>query len=95
MRFSKKEKLSPRYVGPYQIVRHFDNVAYKLDLPSNLALVHPVFHESLLKKYFGDLTSNVNLESISVNEKISYKEVPVEILERQIHKVKKHCWWVC
>ncbi|WMV25318.1 hypothetical protein MTR67_018703 [Solanum verrucosum] len=88
MRFGKKEKLSPRYVEPYQIVRHFDNVDYKLDFPSNLALVHPVFHESLLKKCIGDLASIVTLESISVNERISYNEVPVEILERQVRKLK-------
>ncbi|WMV08991.1 hypothetical protein MTR67_002376 [Solanum verrucosum] len=86
MRFGKKEKLSPIYVGPYQILRRIGKVAYELELPNELALVHPVFHVSLLKKYVGDLTSIVPLEGLGVNENHSYEEVPVEILDRQVKK---------
>ncbi|WMV24807.1 hypothetical protein MTR67_018192 [Solanum verrucosum] len=50
MRFHKKGKLSPRYVGPHQILRSIGKVAYELDLPNELASVHPVFHVSMLKK---------------------------------------------
>lgn len=49
-RFGKKGKLSLRYVGPYKILSHFGRVAYELELPTDLASVHPVFHVSLLKK---------------------------------------------
>ncbi|KAF3667545.1 hypothetical protein FXO37_09980 [Capsicum annuum] len=49
-RFGKKRKLSPRYVSPYRILNRFGKVAYELELPSDLASVHPVFHVSLLKK---------------------------------------------
>ena len=54
MRFSKKGNLSPCYVSPYQIFRHAGNVSYELDLPNELASVHPVFHVSMLKKCVGD-----------------------------------------
>ena len=48
MRFGKKGKLSPRYIGPYRIVKRVGNVAYELELPQELAVVHPVFHISIL-----------------------------------------------
>ena len=44
MRFDNKGKLSPRYVGPYKILKRIDKVAYELELPAKLAAVHPVFH---------------------------------------------------
>ncbi|WMV57889.1 hypothetical protein MTR67_051274 [Solanum verrucosum] len=53
MRFGKKGKLSSRYVGPYIILKRVDNVAYELELPVELAVVHPVFHICLLKKCVG------------------------------------------
>ena len=54
MRFVKKEKLSPRYIGPYRLSKKVGNVAYELELPQELAAVHPVFHVSMLKKCLGD-----------------------------------------
>ena len=56
MRFGKKGKLSPRYIGPYEIVRKIGKVAYELDLPPDLESVHPVFHVSMLRKCVGDPT---------------------------------------
>ena len=44
IRFGKKGKLSPRYVCPYKILKRIDKVAYQLELPAELAAVHPVFH---------------------------------------------------
>ncbi|WMV25446.1 hypothetical protein MTR67_018831 [Solanum verrucosum] len=64
MRFGKKGKLNPRYVGPYKILKRAGKVAYELELPSELAAVNPVFHISLLKKCVGDPTSIVPLESV-------------------------------
>ncbi|WMV09133.1 hypothetical protein MTR67_002518 [Solanum verrucosum] len=63
IRFGKKGKLSPRYVGPYRILKRVGNVAYELELPAQLATVHPIFHISLLKKCVDDLASIVTLKS--------------------------------
>ena len=82
MRFGKKGKLSPRYVGPYRILKRIGKVAYELELPADLAAVHLVFHISLLKKCVGDPASIVPLESVAVTDSLSYEDVPVEILDR-------------
>ncbi|WMV32992.1 hypothetical protein MTR67_026377 [Solanum verrucosum] len=88
MRFGKKGKLSSRYVGPYLILRRLGKVAYELELPNELASVHPVFHVSMLKKCVGDPTSIVPLEGLGVKENLSYEEVPIEILDRQVKKLR-------
>ncbi|WMV59546.1 hypothetical protein MTR67_052931 [Solanum verrucosum] len=88
MRFGKKGKLSPRYVGPYPILKCIGKVAYEVDLTNELAPVHPMFHVSMLKKCIGDLVSILPLENLGVNENLSYEEVPVEILDRQVRKLK-------
>ena len=54
MRFNKKGKLSPRYVGPYDVLQKVGKVAYEMRLPSGLASIHPVFHVFMLKKCIGD-----------------------------------------
>ncbi|XP_069154493.1 uncharacterized protein [Solanum lycopersicum] len=87
MRFGKKGKLSPRYVGPYKILKRIDKVAYELELPSKLASLQPVFHISLLKKYVGDPASIVPLESVAVKDSLSYEDVPVEILDCQVRRL--------
>ena len=88
VRFGKKGKLSPRYVGPYQIVKRVGSVAYELDLPLEMSMVHPVFHVSMLRKCLGDPSSIVPLEVVNVEENLSYEEVPVEILDRQVKRLR-------
>ncbi|KAK4733652.1 hypothetical protein R3W88_007913 [Solanum pinnatisectum] len=75
-------------MGPYYILRRVGNVSYVLDLPNVLASVHPIFHVSMLKKCVGDPTSIVSLEGLGVKENISYEEVSVEILDRQVKKLR-------
>ncbi|WMV13387.1 hypothetical protein MTR67_006772 [Solanum verrucosum] len=88
MWFGKKGKLGPRYVGPYQILRRVGKVAYELDFPNELASVHSVFHVSILKKCVGDPTSIISLDGLRVKENFSYEEVSVEILYRQVKKLR-------
>ena len=54
MRLCKKGKLSPRYIGPYIISKRIGNVAYELEQPQELVVVHLVFHISMLKKFMGN-----------------------------------------
>src|SRR5687767_9069646 len=89
MRFGKKGKLSPRYIGPYKILRRVGKVAYELDLPNDLAMVHPVFHVSLLRKFISDKNTIVPLQDVTIEENLSYEEVPVEILDRQVKRLRK------
>ncbi|XP_070025917.1 uncharacterized protein [Nicotiana sylvestris] len=88
MRFGKKGKLSPRYVGPYKIIHRIGRVAYELDLPSELEAVHPVFHVSMLWKCIGDPSRITPIEDIHIAEDLSYAEVPVAILDRQVRKLR-------
>ena len=54
VRFGKKGKLSPLFVGPYEIFKRIGKVAYELKIPSELTSVHPIFHVSMLKKCIDD-----------------------------------------
>ncbi|XP_049381257.1 uncharacterized protein LOC125845768 [Solanum stenotomum] len=83
MRFGKKRKLSPRYIGPYKILKRVGKVAYELEFLAELAVVHPDFHISSLKKFVGDPASIVLLESVDVKDNLTYEDVPVDILDRQ------------
>ena len=88
MRFGKKVKLIPRYVGPYKILKRIDKVAYELELPVELAAVHPVFHISLLKKCVGNPASIEPLESVAVKDSLSYEDVPVEIIDHPVRRLR-------
>ncbi|WMV46613.1 hypothetical protein MTR67_039998 [Solanum verrucosum] len=88
MRFGKKGKLSPRYIGPYRISKRIDNVAYELELLPELAAVHLVFHISLLKKCMGDPSLIIPNKKIGIKDSLSYEEVPVKILDRQVCKLR-------
>ncbi|XP_070017786.1 uncharacterized protein [Nicotiana sylvestris] len=85
MRFSKKGKLSLRYVGPYRIIQSVGQVEYKLELPPEMSLVHLVFHVSMLKMVVGDPSTIVPVETIEVNEELSYVDVP---LAKQVRKLR-------
>ena len=63
-------------------------MAYKLELPVELAAVHPVFHISLLKKCVGDPTFIMPLESVALKDSLSYEDVLVEILDCQVRRLR-------
>ncbi|WMV19547.1 hypothetical protein MTR67_012932 [Solanum verrucosum] len=88
MRFGKKGKLSPWYVGPYRISKRIDKIAYELELPQELAAVHPVFHVSMLKKCMSDPSLIIPTEDIGIKDSLSYEEIHVQILDRQVRKLK-------
>ncbi|WMV09447.1 hypothetical protein MTR67_002832 [Solanum verrucosum] len=88
MRFGKNGKRSPRYIGPYRISKRIGNVAYELKLPQELAVIYPVFHISMLKKCMGDLSLIIPTEDISIKDILSYEEIPIQILDRQVRKLR-------
>ncbi|GKB80606.1 reverse transcriptase domain-containing protein [Tanacetum coccineum] len=82
VRFGKKGKLAPRFVGPFEIIEKVSPVAYRLDLHEELNDVHDTFHVSNLKKCLVDPTLQVPLDEIRVDAKLNFIEKPVEILKR-------------
>ena len=87
-RFGIKGKLAPRYVGPLKIIGKRGDLAYQLELPSNFANVHDVFHVSQLCKCFKTPDRTVNFEDIDFQEDMSYREHPVAILEEAERKTR-------
>ena len=76
-RFGKKGKLSPRYIGPFEILDRVGDGAYRL------VEVHNVFHVSMLRKYYPDLTHVISYEPLELKEDILYVERPIRILDRK------------
>lgn len=62
-------------------------MAYRLDLPLDMSSIHPVFHESILKRLLGDPNTIVPLEGVGVQENLTYKKVSIEILDRQMKRL--------
>ncbi|KAJ0788379.1 putative nucleotidyltransferase, Ribonuclease H [Helianthus annuus] len=89
VRFGKKGKLAPRYVGPFKILERIGKVAYRLDLPEGLSNVHPVFHVSNLKKCLADEGLHVPLEDLQVNETLHFVEKPVEIMDQGTKQLRR------
>ena len=83
MRFEEKEKLSPRYIGAYEILEKVGDLAYCLALPPNLSSVHDVFHMSMLRKYMHVPSHILEFEPLEVREDLTYEEKSVEILDRR------------
>ena len=64
--FSKRGKLSPRYIGPFEILSRVGSSAYQLALPSALPAVHNVFHVSMLRKYVPDESHVLDFTELGV-----------------------------
>jgi hypothetical protein len=80
-RFKVKGKLSPRFIGPFQILKRVGEVAYQLELPDHLADVHDVFHVSQLKKCLRVPEEQLPMEKLSVQDDLTYTKYPIKILD--------------
>ncbi|KAD5507566.1 hypothetical protein E3N88_15269 [Mikania micrantha] len=89
VRFGKKGKLAPRYVGPFKILDRIGKVSYKLELPPELSNVHPTFHVSNLRKCLADQDLQVPLDDIHVDDTMHFVEKPVEIMDSEVKKLKR------
>ena len=83
MRFEKKEKLSPRFIGPFEILERVGDLAYRLALPPNFSSVHNVFHVSMLSKYIFYPTHVLSYDPLEIREDLTYEEQPERILQRE------------
>ncbi|KAL0561203.1 hypothetical protein IC582_001624 [Cucumis melo] len=88
LRFERRGKLSPRFVGPFEILELIGPVAYRLALPPSLSTVHDVFHVSMLRKYVPDPSHVVDYEPLEIDENLSYVEQPVEVLAREVKTLR-------
>ncbi|CAN6707881.1 unnamed protein product [Malus baccata var. baccata] len=79
-RFGRKGKLSPRYIGPFEVLERVGEVAYHLALPPELSHIHQVFHVSSLWRYRSDPSQVISYEPIQVKENLTYEECPIEII---------------
>ncbi|GJY44357.1 putative reverse transcriptase domain-containing protein [Tanacetum coccineum] len=89
VRFGKRGKLNPRYVGPFKVIERVGEVAYKLELPEELSRVHNTFHVSNLKKCHADEPLAVPLDGLNLDDKLHFVEEPVEIVGREVKRLKQ------
>ncbi|XP_071719004.1 uncharacterized protein [Rutidosis leptorrhynchoides] len=88
IRFGKRGKLSPRYVGPFEIIERIGPVAYRLKLPQELSGIHDAFHILNLKKCLSDYTLVIPLEEIRIDNKLHFIEEPAKIMDREVKRLK-------
>ena len=81
VRFSKRRKLSPRFIGPFKILERVGTVAYRFALLPSMLGVHEVFHVSMLRKYTPDPAHVVDWGEIEVDTDGTFKEGPVCIMD--------------
>ncbi|XP_017624699.1 uncharacterized protein LOC108468321 [Gossypium arboreum] len=89
LRFGCKGKLSPRFIRPYQILKWVGPIAYQLELPPELDRIHDVFHISMLRHYRSNPSYIVPMEEIEVRPDLTFKEEPVQILDRNVKVLRK------
>nr|GEU56823.1 putative reverse transcriptase domain-containing protein [Tanacetum cinerariifolium] len=89
IRFGKREKLNPRYIGPFKVLAQVGDIAYRLELPQKLSMVHNMFHMSNLKKCLFDEPLAIPLDETHIDDKLYFVEEPVEIMDHEVKRLKQ------
>nr|GEX33470.1 putative reverse transcriptase domain-containing protein [Tanacetum cinerariifolium] len=89
VRFGKQRKLNPRYIGPFKVLDKVGTIAYRLELPQQLSRVQNTFHVSNLKKCLSDEPLEISLDEVHIDEKLCFVEEPVEIIDREVKRLKQ------
>ncbi|GJV14585.1 putative reverse transcriptase domain-containing protein [Tanacetum coccineum] len=89
IRFGKRGKLNPRYIGAFKILKRIGPVAYKLELPKELRNVHNTFHVSNLKKWLSDESLVIPMKELRLDDKLNFMEEPVEIMDREVKQLRQ------
>ena len=79
----KSKKLTPRFIGPYQILRKIGHVAYQISLPPILSNLRNVFHVSQLRKYVSDPSHIIMPDTVQLNDNLTLETMPVHILDKR------------
>ena len=80
----RSRKLSPKFLGPYQISMRIGPVAYEIVLPPQLANLHPVFHVSQLRKYVFDRAHVLEAEDIQIREDLTMEVPPIALEDNKV-----------
>nr|GEU50993.1 putative reverse transcriptase domain-containing protein [Tanacetum cinerariifolium] len=89
VRFGKRGKSNPRYVGAFKVLEKIGKVTYKLELPEELSRVHHTFHVSNLKKCHTNKPLDVPLDGLHFDDKLYFVEEPVEIVDSEVKRLKR------
>ena len=89
IRFGTRGKLSPRFIGPNEILERVGKVAYRLALPNSLEKVHDVFHVSQLKRYHAAASHVLDPEPLDLDTSLSYSEKPIRILDTKFRSTRR------
>ncbi|GJS48661.1 putative reverse transcriptase domain-containing protein [Tanacetum coccineum] len=89
IRFEKRGKLNPRYIGPFKILDRVGPMAYKLELPEELSSVHNTFHVSNLKKCLSDESLVIPMKELRLDDKLNFVEEPIEIMDREVKQLRQ------
>jgi hypothetical protein len=87
IRFRKRGKLGPRFIGPFKILARVGQGGYQLDLPEELSGTHNTFHVSYLRKFLADETVYVPLDEIEIDNKLNYIEKPIPIIDQKVKRL--------
>ncbi|GKB62583.1 putative reverse transcriptase domain-containing protein [Tanacetum coccineum] len=87
IRFGKRGKLNPRYIGPFKILKRVGPVAYTLELLEELSNVHSTFHVSNLKKCRSNESLIIPMKELRLDDKLNFVEEPVEIMDREVKQL--------
>ncbi|KAL5565172.1 hypothetical protein UlMin_028336 [Ulmus minor] len=89
MRFGKRGKLSPRFVGPFEILERIGDLAYRVALPPAMSGIHNVFHVSMLRKYTPDPSHVLSYDTLDLRQDLTFEESPVRILNREERELRQ------
>jgi hypothetical protein len=88
-RFGVKGKLAPRYIGPFEILQICGPVAYRLQLPPQLAAIHNIFHVSQLRKCVKTPTEIIDSQAIEIEPDLTYTEHPIRVLDTKERSTRR------
>ncbi|KAL2342679.1 hypothetical protein Fmac_003964 [Flemingia macrophylla] len=87
-RVMKSKKLTPRFIGPYQILKRIGPVAYQISLPPSLSKLHSVFHVSQLRKYIHDPSHIIMPDTVKLKDNLTFETMPVQIIDRRVKQLR-------